>query len=89
MKTLKASLLTIVILLMTVVAIQAQTIRVVDNNPNAPSGENVFSTIQEAHDAADPGDILHIVGSNTTYASANLSKSLTILGDGMNAEVKQ
>jgi hypothetical protein len=86
MKTLKASLLTIVILLMTVVAIQAQTIRVVDNNPNAPSGENVFSTIQEAHDAADPGDILHIVGSNTTYAGANLSKSLTILGDGMNPD---
>jgi hypothetical protein len=87
MKTLKASLLTIAILLMTVVAIQAQTIRVVNNTPNAPSGENVFSTIQEAHDAADPGDIIHVIPSNSNYDnSVTITKQLTIYGIGFNPD---
>jgi hypothetical protein len=87
MKTLKASLLTIVILLMTVVAIQAQTIWVVNNTPNAPSGENVFSTIQETHDAADPGDIIHVIPSNSNYDnSVTITKQLSIYGIGFNPD---
>lgn len=64
----------------------AQTIRIVDNNINAPKGPNVFSTIQEAHDAADHGDIIHIIPSHVPYGDATILKQLHFYGIGFNPD---
>jgi pectin methylesterase-like acyl-CoA thioesterase len=47
--------------------IYAQTLWVADNNPNAPTGSHIFSTVQEAVDAATDGDVIYITPSATTY----------------------
>ena len=65
--------------------VQAQTIRTVDNNVNAPAVDNVlvFNSLQAAHDAADPGDIIHIIGSPNNYFDATFTKQLHIFGIGV------
>jgi hypothetical protein len=55
------------------------TVHQVDNNANSPG---VFTTIEAAHDAAAPGDTLYVHGSPTTYASTDIEKQLTIIGEG-------
>ncbi len=62
--------------------LSAQNILVVDNNPTAPSGTHVYSTIQAAINAAVDDDIIHIIPSPTNYGSASLSKRLNIYGIG-------
>ena len=62
----------------------AQTVRIVNNNLNRPTGANVYSTLQAAIDAAVAGDIIQIVGSPTSYGSANVTKRLSIFGIGLN-----
>ena len=53
----------------------AQAIWIADNNFNAPTGANVFPTIQEAIDAASAGDIVHVQPSPTTYVLRQLINS--------------
>ena len=60
----------------------AQTIRVVDNNFNAPTGMYVYTTPQAAVNDALPGDIIHIQPSPTGYGNFSVNKQLTILGIG-------
>lgn len=60
----------------------AQTIRIADNNPNAPTGANIFSTLQGAINAALPDDIVYITPSTTSYGSATVGKRITIKGVG-------
>lgn len=62
----------------------AQTTWIVDHNFNAPTGNHVFGTIQEAVTAASNGDIIQIQPSATAYGSASVDKSLTIIGIGFN-----
>lgn len=64
----------------------AQTVRWVSNN--GATGVNVYRSAQEAHDAADPFDIL-LIGPNLAsdswfddYGSLTLTKPLTIYGNG-------
>jgi hypothetical protein len=59
----------------------AQTIRRVNNNFGA-SGANVYSTPQAANDAAQPGDIMIIEPSSTSYGDLTITKPLKIYGNG-------
>ncbi len=59
----------------------AQTIRRCNNNPGV-TGVNVYTTIQDAHDAAAAGDIIYVEPSVNTYGSLNATKRLTIIGNG-------
>ncbi|MDW3208463.1 MAG: hypothetical protein R8N23_01250 [Reichenbachiella sp.] len=64
----------------------AQTVRIVDNNYNAPTGNLIYSTIQDAVDAADAGDLIYIQPSPTTYGDATITKELHIKGIGYNLD---
>jgi len=56
------------------------TILTVDNNVDAPAG--VYTEVQLAADAANPGDSLYIVGSTVSYGVLNVKKELHIFGAG-------
>lgn len=64
----------------------AQTTWVADNNFNAPTGLNVFPTIQEAVDAASDGDVVQVQPSPTTYGNVSVNKQLTLMGIGFNVD---
>jgi hypothetical protein len=55
------------------------TILTVDNN--YPSIGN-FTTLQAAHDAADPGDTLYVLPSDFAYAAITVTRKLTFVGSG-------
>ncbi|MBL7862721.1 MAG: hypothetical protein JNJ65_16260 [Cyclobacteriaceae bacterium] len=60
----------------------AQTIRIADNNANAPTGANIYTTLQAAIDAAVADDIVYITPSVTSYGNATVGKRITIKGVG-------
>lgn len=62
----------------------SQTVHVVDNNAKAPTGDNVYGTLQEAADAASAGDYIYVQPSPTTYGSISVEKELHIVGIGFN-----
>ncbi len=80
----KTYLTGLLILLITIV--HAQTVWVADNNFNAPTGANVFNTIQAAVNAASDGDIVQVQPSPTTYGNASIDKQLTLMGIGFNVD---
>lgn len=61
---------------------QAQTTWVADNNVGAPTGPNVFTTLQAAVNAAAAGDIVQVQPSPITYGSVSINKQLTFMGIG-------
>ncbi len=63
--------------------VQAQTIRVANNNANAPEGAYVYPTLQEALDAADPGDSIYVAPSPTSYGSVEVHTPVTLVGVGL------
>lgn len=64
-------------------AASAQTIRLVDNDPNAPKADHVFATLQEAVEASNAGDIIHVAASAMPYSGRTiLTKRLSIYGVG-------
>lgn len=60
----------------------SQTIYVADQNPNAPTGDHVFSSLQECIDIASDGDIIHVIPANGDYGSVIIDKELHIVGSG-------
>ena len=64
----------------------AQTIRIANNNANATTGANVFSSLQMALDAAVDGDIIHVIGSSTSYGNITVDKTLSVFGIGYNPD---
>lgn len=76
----------IVLLASSVLSLHAQTIRVVNNNPGAPTGANVYATVPAAIAAASSGDVLHIVPSPLNYGDFTIDKSLKIYGIGFNPD---
>ncbi len=64
--------------------ILAQTTRIVDHNFNAPTGADVFSTLQAAVDAANDGDIIQVQPSATAYGNVTIDKRITLIGIGFN-----
>jgi len=81
----RSILLTILVLSSS--AILAQTTWVADNNFNAPTGPNVFSSIQACINAASPGDIIQVQPSPTTYGNAVIEiENITLMGIGFNVD---
>ncbi len=68
----------------------AQTTRIVNNNPGATGGVNVYTgatALQTAINASSSGDIIHIVPSTVSNGNVTITdKSLTILGVGLNPQ---
>ncbi|MEQ8715400.1 MAG: hypothetical protein RIC80_20440 [Cyclobacteriaceae bacterium] len=58
------------------------TIRIVDQNGNAPSG--VYSTFSSAHGDAQAGDTILLTPSTASYGSLTITKEITLLGIGFN-----
>lgn len=55
----------------------AQTIITIDNNPGS---NTTYQNLQDAHDNANPGDIIYVQPSSTSYGNLTLDKALTIVG---------
>ena len=68
----------------------AQTTRIVNNNPGATGGVNVYTgatALQNAIDASTSGDILQIVPGTVSNGNVTITnKSLTILGVGLDPQ---
>jgi hypothetical protein len=62
----------------------AQTIHTANSNTNAPTGANVHTTLQAALDAAQDGDIIHVIGSPNSYGNVTVRKRFHIIGIGHN-----
>lgn len=70
------------------ISVHAQTIRIADNNPNAPAGANIYSTIQAAVTAALPGDIVYVQPSSTKYnETVTISKRVKLMGAGFTSDL--
>jgi len=67
----------------------ASTVRIVDNNFNAPTGDLIYATIQQAVDASIPGDIIYIQPSPTKYGDASTYKRLHFKGIGFDLDKDQ
>lgn len=68
----------------------AQTTRIVNNNPGATSGVNVYTgatALQNAINASVSGDIIHIIPGTVSNGNVTITdKSLTILGVGLDPQ---
>ncbi len=62
------------------------TVWIADNNFNAPTGDHIFPTLQEAVDAAKKGDSVYVQPSNTTYGDAYIDKELHLFGIGFDLD---
>jgi len=76
--------LTTFLLAITVQVSIAQTTLIVDHNFNAPTGANVYSTLQAAANAAADGDIIQVQPSATAYGNVTINKKITLIGIGFN-----
>lgn len=65
-------------------AAEAQTIRIADNNPGAPTGARIYGSVQAAINASSTGDIIYIQPSATNYGDFTVSKQVTVMGTGFN-----
>ncbi|GAB3840530.1 hypothetical protein [Hymenobacter jeollabukensis] len=80
MNNLFATGLGLALLSVTVLSAPAQTIRRVNNT--GLTGTNIYATVQAAHDAATPGDILQLEQSAVDYGNLNCTKPVRIVGPG-------
>ena len=62
----------------------AQTTLIVDHNFNAPTGPHIYSTLQAASNAANPGDTIQVQPSPTAYGNITINKPLVLVGIGFN-----
>ena len=70
----------LLVLLLCCFAYAAQaTIYTVSNDPNNPGQ---FTTLQDANDAANPGDTLYVTPSPSNYGNLTMNKTLTLIGQG-------
>jgi hypothetical protein len=66
------------------IATAQTTVRIVDHNFNAPTGANIYSTLQAAVTASGSGDIIQVQPSATAYGHVTINKPLTLMGIGFN-----
>ncbi|MEP1034235.1 hypothetical protein [Ekhidna sp.] len=84
------SLLTLCCAILLIFEVNAQNIWIADNRPTAPSGSHIFADVASAITAASPGDIIHIIPSQTFYPDFTITKdSLTFFGIGFNPDKDQ
>lgn len=69
-------------LLLSGILVGSATVRVVDQNGNAPTG--VYSTFSSAHGDAQAGDTILLIPSTASYGNLTISKEITLLGIGFN-----
>jgi hypothetical protein len=81
MKNTLTSFFTVLLVLCACIA-QAQTIRRVNNSGLNVTGVNVYTTLQDAHDAASSGDIIYLEPTNISYGNLTCVRPLTIIGNG-------
>jgi hypothetical protein len=62
----------------------AQTTLIVDHNFNAPTGPHIYSTLQAAANAANPGDTIQVQPSPTAYGNITINKPIVLVGIGFN-----
>lgn len=60
----------------------SQTIYKVDSNPNATTGDHVYTDLQECIDAASDGDMIHIIPAADNYGTITINKELHLVGSG-------
>lgn len=60
----------------------SQTILVADKNPNAPTGDHVYSDLQDCIDNASDGDMIHIIPATEDYGDVTIDKELHLVGSG-------
>lgn len=60
----------------------SQTIYKVDSNPNATTGDHVYTDLQECIDAASNGDMIHIIPAANHYGTVTIDKELHLVGSG-------
>jgi hypothetical protein len=60
----------------------AQTIRRVNNNAGITLDANMYASVQAAHDAAAPGDVIYVESSPDSYGNLTCTKELTFVGTG-------
>lgn len=60
----------------------SQTIFVVDQNPNAPTGDHVYSDLQECINNASDGDMIHVIPAIEDYGDVTIDKELHLVGSG-------
>jgi len=80
----KNSLLFLSFLFLTATAF-AQNTLIVDNTGSAPTGDHVYTNLQTAIDAAQEGDIIHVMPSPTSYGDITIEKDnsgISIFGNG-------
>ena len=56
----------------------AQTTLIVDHNFNAPTGPHIYSTLQAASNAANPGDTIQVQPSPVAYGNISINKPILI-----------
>lgn len=74
--------LLLTVFLFTATNLFSQTIYKVDSNPNAPTGDHVYSNLQDCIDAASDGDIIQIIPAVDHYGDVNIDKELHLVGSG-------
>lgn len=60
----------------------SQTILIADKNPNAPTGDHVYSDLQECINNASDGDMIHIIPAVEDYGDVTINKELHLVGSG-------
>ncbi|WP_400190530.1 hypothetical protein [Hymenobacter sp. B81] len=80
MNRLYATGLSLALLCAAVLTAPAQTIRRVNNS--GATGANLYATAQAAHDAAVPGDVIHLEQSSNDYGALTCTKNVRIVGPG-------
>lgn len=84
----KTLLLFLSFLLLTATAF-AQNTLIVDNTGSAPTGDHIYTNLQEAIDAAQAGDVIQVMPSETFYGNITLDgiSDLKIYGAGFNPDL--
>ena len=72
------------VVLLTSIALHAQTVFTVDNNQGSGAA---YTSVQAAINNASPGDIIYLQPSPNSYGDIQMTKSLNIFGIGHNSEI--
>ena len=76
--------LVILLSILTIQSLSAQQTLTADNNYNAPTGPNMFTSVQAAVNAASDGDIIQVQPSPVAYGSVVIDRQVTLQGIGFN-----
>lgn len=82
--TLKSLFISFTIVLFFPAYSTAQKILIVNNQALTNQNDGVYQSIDQALEAANEGDILHIIPSPASYGDITLDKSLSLYGIGIN-----